>query len=80
MLISEFISILLKTSDLEFRFQDGKSVPPHFHITEVGLVSKKFVDCGGIFRAIDDPDKPLSEEEKKIIHNNLKKLREVLNK
>jgi hypothetical protein len=26
---------------------DGKSVPQSFHITEVGLVSKTFIDCGG---------------------------------
>ena len=25
-------------------------VPRHFHLTEVALVSKKFVDCGGTMR------------------------------
>lgn len=30
---------------------DGGRVPAHFHITEVGHVAKKFVDCGGTFRA-----------------------------
>ena len=25
-------------------------MPPHFHLTEVALVSKKFVDCGGTMR------------------------------
>lgn len=29
----------------------GGSVPAHFHLTEVGRVSKRFVDCGGVFRA-----------------------------
>jgi len=29
----------------------GGSVPAHFHITEVGHVAKRFVDCGGVFRA-----------------------------
>lgn len=27
------------------------SMPAHFHITEVGVVSKEFVDCGGIRRS-----------------------------
>lgn len=26
---------------------DGDHVPAHFHITEVGHVAKKFIDCGG---------------------------------
>ncbi len=30
---------------------DGERVPAHFHITEVGHVTKKFVDCGGTIRA-----------------------------
>jgi len=29
------------------RLPDGGSVPAHFHITEVGHVVKRFVDCGG---------------------------------
>jgi hypothetical protein len=30
---------------------EGDLVPAHFHVTEVGHVAKKFVDCGGTFRA-----------------------------
>ncbi|HEX2860687.1 MAG TPA: DUF6428 family protein [Lacunisphaera sp.] len=30
---------------------DGGRIPAHFHVTEVGHVAKKFVDCGGTFRA-----------------------------
>ncbi len=26
---------------------DGSSVPKSFHITEVGMVTKRFIDCGG---------------------------------
>jgi hypothetical protein len=29
---------------------DGSRVPPHYHVTEIGHVAKKFVDCGGTFR------------------------------
>lgn len=28
----------------------GKPVPRHFHITEVGKITKNFVDCGGVGR------------------------------
>lgn len=36
-----------------FVLPDGKSIPAHFHVTEVGYVAKKFVDCGGTFRDRD---------------------------
>lgn len=53
MTLSEFKSILLahphRTVAVEL--PDGRFVPAHFHITEVGHVAKKFVDCGGAFRA-----------------------------
>jgi hypothetical protein len=26
---------------------DGEPIPAHFHITEVGHVAKRFIDCGG---------------------------------
>jgi hypothetical protein len=29
----------------------GGRVPRHFHVTEIGYVAKKFVDCGGTFRS-----------------------------
>lgn len=34
-----------------FTLPNGEQIPAHFHITEVGHVTKKFVDCGGTFRA-----------------------------
>jgi hypothetical protein len=30
---------------------NGGKVPRHFHVTEIGHVAKKFVDCGGTFRS-----------------------------
>jgi hypothetical protein len=33
-----------------FLLLGGGQIPAHFHITEVGHVTKKFVDCGGTFR------------------------------
>lgn len=35
-----------------FVLPDGDSVPAHFHVTEVGFVTKKFVDCGGTVREV----------------------------
>jgi hypothetical protein len=32
---------------------DGRRVPAHYHVTEVGHVVKRFVDCGGTFRATE---------------------------
>jgi Family of unknown function (DUF6428) len=33
-----------------FTLPSGEQIPPHFHLTEVGHVAKRFVDCGGTFR------------------------------
>ncbi len=33
-----------------FKEIDGGNIPAHFHITEVGLVKKHFIDCGGTVR------------------------------
>ena len=41
----------LKTIDqLLFSLPDESLVPEHFHVTEVGIVHKKFIDCGGVLR------------------------------
>jgi hypothetical protein len=29
---------------------NGTTVPEHFHVTEVGLITKNFIDCGGKVR------------------------------
>lgn len=36
-----------------FRFQSGQSLAEHFHVTEVGRVTKDFVDCGGTRRTTE---------------------------
>ncbi len=48
--LKEFKSILKTQDELHFQLQNGEKVPVHFHITEVGLISKHFVDCGGKVR------------------------------
>jgi hypothetical protein len=37
-------------SELVFVLPNGKLVPKHFHVTEVGSVIKHFIDCGGKVR------------------------------
>ena len=32
------------------QIEGGQTLAPHFHVTEVGLVTKDFVDCGGTRR------------------------------
>lgn len=32
---------------VNFLLPEGAYVPPHFHVTEVRLVTKHFIDCGG---------------------------------
>ena len=36
-----------------FILPDGQLIPAHFHITEVGHVARKFLDCGGTLRHRD---------------------------
>tara|TARA_R110001583_G_scaffold6053_3_gene31711 strand:- start:16 stop:465 length:450 start_codon:yes stop_codon:yes gene_type:complete len=36
--------------ELLFRLEDGTLIPPYFHITEMGMKIKHFVDCGGVPR------------------------------
>ncbi|GAB2862262.1 DUF6428 family protein [Hymenobacter ruber] len=50
MKISEMKEVLNGLSAVSFRLPDGTQLPAHFHVTEVGLVSKHFIDCGGVER------------------------------
>ncbi|MBA3963298.1 MAG: hypothetical protein H0X40_15550 [Chthoniobacterales bacterium] len=49
MKLKDLKATLLLHSAAHFRFilPDGDEIPAHFHITEVGHVAKRFVDCGG---------------------------------
>ncbi|GAB3855762.1 DUF6428 family protein [Hymenobacter terrigena] len=50
MKISEMKEALNGLDAVSFRLPDGTQLPVHFHVTEVGLVSKHFIDCGGVER------------------------------
>ena len=34
-----------------FLLSDGSLIPSHFHVTEVGIITKTFLDCGGDLRS-----------------------------
>ncbi|MES2448661.1 MAG: DUF6428 family protein [Bacteroidota bacterium] len=50
MKLSEVKNILSTVETVNFKLEDGTMVPEHFHVTEVGAVSKHFIDCGGVER------------------------------
>ena len=50
MKLSEIKTILKKADQIQFGLPDGELVPGHFHVTEVGKVTKHFIDCGGTVR------------------------------
>jgi hypothetical protein len=50
MKLSEIKEKLKKLETIAFELPDGSLVPGHFHVTEVGKVSKHFIDCGGTVR------------------------------
>lgn len=50
MKLSEIKEILPTLQNVEFQLEDGTFVPEHFHVTEVGEITKKFIDCGGVIR------------------------------
>ena len=50
MKLSQFIAHLNQLEALSFRLESGVQVPSHFHITELGMTSKTYIDCGGTLR------------------------------
>ena len=50
MRISEIKEQLTNLENVTFMLPNGSFVPEHFHVTEVGLVTKNFIDCGGKVR------------------------------
>ena len=50
MKLSEVKNCLNTLENVAFKLPDGTFVPNHFHVTEVGLVTKNFIDCGGTVR------------------------------
>lgn len=50
MKVSDIKQLLTTLKSVTFQLPNGTFVPEHFHVTEVGLVTKHFIDCGGTIR------------------------------
>jgi hypothetical protein len=50
MKLSAIKHALQELQTVAFELPNGNFVPAHFHVTEVGMISKNFIDCGGTVR------------------------------
>lgn len=50
MTISQLKQHLSEVAAINFMLPDNTYLPIHFHVTEVGLIHKHFIDCGGTER------------------------------
>jgi Family of unknown function (DUF6428) len=50
MKLSQFKAQLENLETIDFYLPNGQKIPSHFHITEVGMTTKNFTDCGNTFR------------------------------
>ena len=50
MKLSEIKKHLSQLENISFKLPNGTLVASHFHVTEVGKVTKNFIDCGGKVR------------------------------
>lgn len=50
MKLAEVKKALQNMEAVHFLLPNGKKVPAHFHITEIGNIQKQFMDCGGTVR------------------------------
>lgn len=50
MKLSAFKEVLKSKLTIGFELPNGTLVPNHFHVTEVGQINKRFIDCGGTVR------------------------------
>jgi Family of unknown function (DUF6428) len=50
MTLLEIKQKLKSLETIAFQLPNGELVPKHFHVTEVGKISKLFIDCGGTIR------------------------------
>ncbi len=50
MKLSQIKKILNQLDTIAFQLPNGDLVPNHFHVTEIGKITKHFIDCGGTVR------------------------------
>lgn len=51
MKLSTIKEILPTLENVEFQLENRTFIPEHFHVTEVGQITKNFIDCGGVIRS-----------------------------
>ena len=68
MKLSIFKEILKTKIAIGFELPNGQLVPGHFHVTEVGQINKRFIDCGGTIREEKVVNFQLWEAEKYTLH------------
>lgn len=51
MTLKQIKEVLATLEHVVFELEDGSLVPEHFHVTEIGQVTKNFIDCGGVIRS-----------------------------
>jgi hypothetical protein len=89
MKLRQLKEILTDINTVRFQLPNGSMVPIHFHVTEVGLIQKKFIDCGGTIREeqlvnfqlweADDFDHRLAPQKLKSIIESAEKTLELPN-
>lgn len=50
MTLSDIKNILPTLENVAFQLENETFVPEHFHVTEVGMITKNYIDCGGVLR------------------------------
>ena len=50
MKLSAIKNYLETATSVKFQLPNGSFVPEHFHVTEIGLINRHFIDCGGVIR------------------------------
>lgn len=53
MKLSQVKLLLPSLENVVFKLQNGTVLPAHLHITEIGMSTKNFIDCGGTIRQLN---------------------------
>lgn len=53
MKLSQIKNHLNHLETIGFQLPNGDMVASHFHVTEIGIINKRFIDCGGTVRKED---------------------------
>ena len=68
MKLSDVKKALELTETLSFQLPDESFVPQNFHITEVGGITKNFIDCGGTIRTENKINFQLWKDDNDVDH------------